>query len=192
MVFHKGCQQRHCGASSSSPCCSRLVWTASLQWQVHLRQSKVIFQWIKQVETLITAMYDEFPWLRARQWLVVGGTCFAGFLLGLPMCLQVDYFLVSIEHWNTGRLLHICFDGLVQWILVAHLPGSSGGDSCGLGKFYNMNGQIISYEQGEVLFQMQNIQFLWNIRPCLHEKDASVLPGVWGPALTSGHTPHGN
>ena len=64
-----------------------------------------------QVETLITAMYDELPWLRARQWLVllhfqciplqtvlsrlvVGATCLAGFILGLPMCLQVDPFLV--------------------------------------------------------------------------------------------------
>ena len=40
------------------------------------------------------------------------------------------------ETWNSGWLLHICFDGLVQWILVTDLPCCSGGDPCGLGELY--------------------------------------------------------
>lgn len=44
------------------------------------------------VETITTAIMDQFPILRRRKWAVVGTVCFLLFLLGLPMCLQVRFY----------------------------------------------------------------------------------------------------
>jgi len=74
------------------------------------------------VETLITAMYDELPWLRARQWLVVGATCLAGFILGLPMCLQGGYFIFVLMDWYSGSW-SLIFLAVLEVILVAWVYG---------------------------------------------------------------------
>jgi len=74
------------------------------------------------VETLITAMCDELPWLRTRQWLVVGATCLAGFILGLPMCLQGGYYIFVLMDWYSGSWSLILL-AVLEVILVAWVYG---------------------------------------------------------------------
>merc|ERR1719369_1089708 len=72
------------------------------------------------VETLITALYDEKPYLRKHSWLVVGCMCLAGFVLGLPMCLQGGFYLFVLLDWYAGSwsllLLAVVEVVLVGWI----------------------------------------------------------------------------
>jgi len=72
------------------------------------------------VETIITAIYDEFPKLREKKFLVVGGVTTAGFLLGLPLCLQGGYYLFVLLDWYSGAwslmLLAILEIIVVSWV----------------------------------------------------------------------------
>ena len=70
------------------------------------------------VETLTTAMYDEVPTLRTRQWMVVGATCLTGFILGLPMCLQGGYYIFVLMDWYSGSWSLILL-AVLEVILVA-------------------------------------------------------------------------
>eukprot|EP00088_Acartia_fossae_P067423 TRINITY_DN841_c0_g1_i1.p1 TRINITY_DN841_c0_g1~~TRINITY_DN841_c0_g1_i1.p1 ORF type:complete len:732 (+),score=100.79 TRINITY_DN841_c0_g1_i1:33-2228(+) len=72
------------------------------------------------VETLITAIYDEFPAMRKYKISVVGGVSLIGFLLGVPMCLQGGYYLFVLLDWYSGSwsllMLSVAEIVLVAWI----------------------------------------------------------------------------
>ncbi|XP_069970505.1 sodium- and chloride-dependent glycine transporter 2 [Penaeus vannamei] len=48
------------------------------------------------VETVTTALFDQFESLRSKKPLVVGGTCFLLFLLGLTMCLEGGVYMFEL------------------------------------------------------------------------------------------------
>jgi solute carrier family 6 amino acid transporter-like protein 5/7/9/14 len=74
------------------------------------------------VESLITAAYDEAPWLRRRPLAVVGTTCLAGFLLGLPMCLQGGLYIFVLMDWYSGSW-SLIFLAVLEVLVVAWLYG---------------------------------------------------------------------
>jgi len=72
------------------------------------------------VETVITAIYDEFPKMRNHKVTVVGSVCVIGFLLGVPICLQGGYYLFVLLDWYSGSwsliLLSVIEIVLISWI----------------------------------------------------------------------------
>jgi len=74
------------------------------------------------VETLITALYDELPWLRRHTALVVGGVCSTGFALGLPMCLQGGYYIFILMDWYSGGWSLIAL-AVMEVLVVAWVYG---------------------------------------------------------------------
>ncbi|XP_047486810.1 sodium- and chloride-dependent glycine transporter 1-like [Penaeus chinensis] len=48
------------------------------------------------VETVTTALFDQFESLRSKKPLVVGGTCFLLFLMGLTMCLEGGVYMFEL------------------------------------------------------------------------------------------------
>ena len=75
------------------------------------------------VETLITALYDEKPYLRKHSWLVVGGVCLTLLLLGLPMCLQGGFYIFVLldEYSGSWSLLVLA---VVEVVLVGWVYGT--------------------------------------------------------------------
>ena len=75
------------------------------------------------VETLITALYDEKPYLRKHSWLVVGGVCLTLLLLGLPMCLQGGFYIFVLldEYSGSWSLLLLA---VVEVVLVGWVYGT--------------------------------------------------------------------
>jgi len=75
------------------------------------------------VESLITALYDEWPGLRSHQVVVVPLVCLVGFLLGLPICLQGGFYLFVLLDWYSGSwsllLLAVLEVLLVGWVYGA-------------------------------------------------------------------------
>ncbi|XP_071516724.1 sodium- and chloride-dependent betaine transporter-like [Panulirus ornatus] len=49
-----------------------------------------------QVETVITAVVDQFEWMRKKRSLVVVICCFLFFLAGLPMCLEGGMYMFEL------------------------------------------------------------------------------------------------
>jgi len=72
------------------------------------------------VETLITAVYDEFPKLRNWKVTVVGSVTALGFLLGIPMCLQGGYYLFILMDWYSGSwsliILAVTEIVMISWV----------------------------------------------------------------------------
>jgi len=99
------------------------------------------------VETVITAVYDEFPTLRKYKLSVVGLVCFVGFLLGLPMCLQGGYYLFVLLDWYSGSFSLILL-AVVEIILMAWIYGSD-----------EFNKDLMSMG----LYQQRFIKMYWNI-----------------------------
>jgi SNF family Na+-dependent transporter len=57
--------------------------------------------------------------------VVVSSTCLAGFLLGLPMCLQGGLYIFVLLDWYSGSwsllVLAILEVLLVSWVTTLHL-----------------------------------------------------------------------
>jgi len=72
------------------------------------------------VETIITAVLDEFPKLRHYKASVVTSVCAAGFLLGIPICFQGGYYLFILLDWYSGSwslmLLAILEVLAISWV----------------------------------------------------------------------------
>lgn len=51
------------------------------------------------VETITTAIFDQYPNLRRKKALVVIGTSICGFLLGLSMCTKGGVYLFNLLDW---------------------------------------------------------------------------------------------
>ena len=74
------------------------------------------------VETIITAIYDEFPKLREKSFLVVGGVTMTGFLLGLPLCLQGGYYLFVLMDWYSGAWSLISV-AIIELVVISWVYG---------------------------------------------------------------------
>lgn len=54
------------------------------------------------VETVTTSFLDQFPSLRKRKWAIIVGTCFIGFILGLPLTTNGGIFLLELMDYYAG------------------------------------------------------------------------------------------
>ncbi|CAG0894999.1 unnamed protein product [Darwinula stevensoni] len=52
-----------------------------------------------QVETVISALQDEFPCLRDRKFVVAGGSCIVMFLISLPCVTQAGMYVLQLLDW---------------------------------------------------------------------------------------------
>jgi solute carrier family 6 amino acid transporter-like protein 5/7/9/14 len=98
------------------------------------------------VETIITAIYDEFPRMRNWKLTVVGGVSAIGFLLGIPMCLQGGYYLFVLMDWYSGSLSLILLS-VTEIVLISWVYGT-----------VDFNKDIKSMG----LYQNRYIQAYWN------------------------------
>jgi len=74
------------------------------------------------VETITTAIMDQWPKTRAHKGKVVIGACVAGFLLGLTCCSRGGLFMFSLIDWYASSWgLLIC--AITQVLLVMYLYG---------------------------------------------------------------------
>lgn len=80
------------------------------------------------VETLSTALFDQFESLRSRKPLVVGSVCFGLFLAGLTMCLQGGIYMFELFNWYSAGLSVIIL-AITEIVVVQYIygePSSSG------------------------------------------------------------------
>ncbi len=72
------------------------------------------------METLLTAMLDQFKWLRPHRSVVVIISCFVGFLLGVSLCAPQGYALFNLldAKSSTWNLMSIVFMEVisVSWV----------------------------------------------------------------------------
>ena len=74
------------------------------------------------VETLTTALFDQWPVLRTKKPLVVGGTCFLLFLSGLTMCLEGGMYMFELFNWYSAGLSVITL-AIFEIILIQYVYG---------------------------------------------------------------------
>ena len=78
------------------------------------------------LETLTTAVLDQFPHLRPHKGRVVVVASSLGFLLGLPMCTSGGLFMFELINWYSASFgLLIC--ALMEVVLVIWVYGGDGG-----------------------------------------------------------------
>jgi len=75
------------------------------------------------VESIITAIYDEFPSLRNHKFIVVGSVSLTGFILGLPICLQGGFYLFVLLDWYSGSW-SLIFLAVVEILLISWVYGT--------------------------------------------------------------------
>ena len=75
-----------------------------------------------QLETVISALQDEYPLLRQRGVLFRSATCVVGFLLGLPLiCPGGFYFFNILDQYAAG--INLLFLGLMEVVTVVFIYG---------------------------------------------------------------------
>lgn len=74
------------------------------------------------VETVNTAIYDQWPSLRKKKHFVVLGVCSVMFLFGLPMCLQGGVFLFELLNLYSAGLCVIIL-AITEVIVVQYIYG---------------------------------------------------------------------
>lgn len=74
------------------------------------------------VETLITAMMDEWPLLRKRKASVVFGMCVLFFILGLPLCANGGVLMFTLIDWfcSSWSLLLVA---IIEVVFVTYAYG---------------------------------------------------------------------
>ena len=74
------------------------------------------------VETLITAMMDEWPSLRKRKASVVLGMCVIFFVLGLPLCANGGVLMFTLIDWfcSSWSLLLIA---IIEVVFITYAYG---------------------------------------------------------------------
>lgn len=75
------------------------------------------------LETVVTAILDHFPALRAKKHYVVIGTSVAGVLIGLPMCCPGGIFLFTLLDYSAASWNILLF-AIIEVILVAWIYGT--------------------------------------------------------------------
>ena len=88
--------------------------------------------------------------------------------------IQGGYFIFVLMDWYSGSW-SLIFLAVLEVILVAWVS------------FQVMQVQIFSSTGLQTYINLRR-----NTHPCNYRQHAHENPGVWGPALTSGHTSHGN
>ncbi|XP_045130389.1 sodium- and chloride-dependent glycine transporter 2-like [Portunus trituberculatus] len=74
------------------------------------------------VETLTTALFDQFEFLRAKKPLVVGLMCLALFLCGLTMCLEGGIYMFELFNWYSASISVIIL-AITEIVLVQYIYG---------------------------------------------------------------------
>ena len=74
------------------------------------------------VETLTTALFDQWPSLRKRKPLVVGSMCVVLFLCGLTMCLQGGILMFELFNWYSAGLSVIIL-AITEIIIIQYIYG---------------------------------------------------------------------
>ena len=74
------------------------------------------------VETLTTALFDQWPSLRKRKPLVVGSMCVVLFLSGLTMCLQGGILMFELFNWYSAGLSVIIL-AITEIIVIQYIYG---------------------------------------------------------------------
>ncbi|XP_071516730.1 sodium- and chloride-dependent glycine transporter 1-like [Panulirus ornatus] len=74
------------------------------------------------VETVTTALFDHFEWLRVRKALVVGVTCLTLFLAGLTMCLQGGVYMFELFFFYSSSTSVIIL-AIIEVVAVQHVYG---------------------------------------------------------------------
>ena len=92
----------------------------------------------------------------------------------LKLEIQGGYFIFVLMDWYSGSW-SLIFLAVLEVILVAWVS------------FQAMQVQISSSTGLQTYLNLRR-----NTHPCMNGKAVHENPGVWGPALTSGHTSHGN
>lgn len=74
------------------------------------------------IETVTTALMDQFPKSRKYKWAVIVGTCVIGFILGLSLCMDGGaYMLQLMDHYSGGwNVLVIAF---CECVAIAYVYG---------------------------------------------------------------------
>ncbi|CAL4113642.1 unnamed protein product, partial [Meganyctiphanes norvegica] len=74
------------------------------------------------VETVVTAILDQWKHLRAHKMKVVFGTCGVLFILGLTMCLQGGILMFELFNgWSAGISVIIC--AILEIIVISYVYG---------------------------------------------------------------------
>ncbi|CAM1329462.1 SLC6A7 (predicted) [Pycnogonum litorale] len=74
------------------------------------------------VETVTTALFDQFPVLRAKKPYVVVAACFLGFVLGLSMCTRGGVYIFNLIDWYAGAW-SLLFIGVIECVAVIWVYG---------------------------------------------------------------------
>ncbi|XP_066984768.1 sodium- and chloride-dependent glycine transporter 1-like [Macrobrachium rosenbergii] len=74
------------------------------------------------VETLATALFDQFESLRAKKPLVVTVLCLALFLCGLTMCLQGGIYMFELFNWYSAGL-SVLILAITEIVLIQYIFG---------------------------------------------------------------------
>lgn len=74
------------------------------------------------VETLTTAVFDQFPVLRPKKPIVVVLMCVVLFLCGLTMCLDGGIYMFELFNWYSASL-SIVIVAIVEIIAVIYIYG---------------------------------------------------------------------
>ncbi|XP_063599881.1 sodium- and chloride-dependent glycine transporter 2-like [Penaeus indicus] len=74
------------------------------------------------VETLSTALFDQFESLRSRKPLVVGSVCLGLFLAGLTMCLEGGIYMFELFNWYSAGLSVIIL-AITEIVVVQYIYG---------------------------------------------------------------------
>lgn len=74
------------------------------------------------IEAINTAIIDQWPHLRAKQWKVTAGTCLACFIAGLPMTCHGGIFLFTLLDWHTASWA-ILLIGFAEIIVLSWVYG---------------------------------------------------------------------
>lgn len=77
------------------------------------------------VETVTTALFDQFESLRSKKPLVVGGTCFLLFLMGLTMCLEGGVYMFELFFFFSSGTSVILL-ALFEVVAIQYVYGECG------------------------------------------------------------------
>ncbi|KAK8751029.1 hypothetical protein OTU49_017516, partial [Cherax quadricarinatus] len=102
--------------------------------RVHLILSSLQFT---MVETVTTALADQFEWMRQRKTLVVVTTCVIIFLMGLTMCLEGGIFMFELFFFYSAGVSVIML-GILQLLGVQYVYGTSVSSSLNIGYMHRI------------------------------------------------------
>ncbi|XP_045613424.1 sodium- and chloride-dependent glycine transporter 2 [Procambarus clarkii] len=74
------------------------------------------------VETLATAFFDQFEWLRTKKPMVVGSLCIILFLCGLTMCLDGGIYMFELFNWYSAGISVIIVT-ILELVVVMYIYG---------------------------------------------------------------------